>query len=81
MSTKSKKYNIKDESGIITTLITGLQEKGVVRLVHFGMFKVVSTKGHSRYDFKKRKVVPTAPYKLITFSPAKGLRDMFNKRK
>ncbi len=80
MSTKLKKYNIKDESGLIEGLITGLQTKGAVRFLHFGLFKVVSVKGRTRYNFKTRKVVPTLPYKSITFSPAKGLRDMFNKK-
>lgn len=66
---------------MIESLISALQVNGAVRFLHFGLFKIVPVKGRTRYDFKKRKIVPTGPYNLITFSPAKGLRDMFNTKR
>lgn len=72
----SKKINLKDKNGLIDELIHTLEKNGSARLVHFGLFRIVEIKGHKRYDFKERKVVPMKPYKQIIFTPSKGIREM-----
>lgn len=72
----SKRNNLKDNSGIVDKIIHELSVHGSVRLVHFGLFRVVEIKGHKRYDFKKRRVVEAKPYKQIIYTPARGIREM-----
>lgn len=77
-STKDRENNIRDDSGLVDKLVDALTRKGVARLVHFGLFRVVSVEGRKRYDFKKRRMVPVGSFKKITFTPAQGFRDMLN---
>ncbi|MBX4216155.1 HU family DNA-binding protein, partial [Candidatus Parcubacteria bacterium] len=72
--------NIKD-AGTVGNLVDTLARSGSVRLLHFGVFKVKTIKGHKRYDFKRRTVVPRKPYKQIIFTPAHGLREMLHTKK
>ena len=72
----NKIKNLKDTSGLIDQLVHELEKNGSARLVHFGLFKIKEIKGHKRYDFKARKVVPMEPYKQIIFTPSKGIREM-----
>lgn len=76
----SADYNIKDASGLVENLMVDLQKKGAVRLLHFGLFKVQTVKGKTRYDFVNKKIVPIPTFKKISFTPAKGLREMINKK-
>jgi len=72
----SKIPSIKDGNGLVDQLVHELSKKGSARLVHLGQFRVVEIKGHKRYDFKERRVVPMKPYKQIIFTPARGIREM-----
>lgn len=74
----SKEFNVKDKSGMIETLMTGLKNKGAVRLLHIGLFKVITIKDKSRYDFKSGKVVDVTPYKKISFTPSSSLKKVVN---
>jgi len=67
---------IVDKSGLLEQLIGELQKNGSARLVHLGLFRVKVLKGRKRYDFKKRKVIAMKPYKVIIFTPARGIREM-----
>lgn len=62
-------------------LVHELATHGSARLVHLGLFRVVEVKNRKRYDFKERRVANLEPYKQITFSPSKGIRDMLQKKK
>lgn len=73
-----KSINVKDTSGLVETLMTDLKTKGLVRFLHFGLFKVVSVQGRTRYDMISKKIVPVPTYKRILFTPAKGLKEMIN---
>lgn len=72
---------IKDKSGLIDSVVHELSTNGSVRLVHLGLFRVVTIKGHKRYEFKTRKVVAMKPYKQIIFTPARGIREMLRDNK
>lgn len=71
---------IKD-SAVVDALVRELSERGSARLVHLGLFRIVEVKGHKRYDFKKRDVVPMKPYKQIIFTPSQGIREMLKSGK
>lgn len=79
--TASKSNNLKDTSGLVDALVDQLSKKGVVRLVHLGLFRVLQIKGKKRYSFKTREVVDANPYKQIIFTPARGIRQMLREDK
>lgn len=72
---------IKDKSGLVDSLVSELSSAGSVRLVHLGLFRVKLIKGKKRYDFKSRKVIAVKPYKIIIFTPARGIREMLQGKK
>ena len=72
----SKSTNLTDKTGLIDKMVHALSTEGAVRLVHFGQFRIKTIKGHKRFDFKKREMVPMKPYKQIIFTPARGIREM-----
>lgn len=78
---KPKSVNLTDKSGLVDELVDRLAKGGKVRLVHFGLFRVATIKGKKRYDFKKRKVVSAEPYKIIIYTPARGIREMLREGK
>lgn len=72
---------IVDKTGLIDQLVGELESKGSARLVHLGLFRVKLIKGKKRYDFKERQVIAVKPYKIIIFTPARGIREMLRENK
>lgn len=75
-----KKQIIKDTTGFIDKLVEALSTGGDVQLTHFGRFRVVPVKGRKVYSFKERTMRPVPEYKIVMFTPSKGLREMLNKK-
>jgi nucleoid DNA-binding protein len=75
----SKRHIIKDQA-FVDKLVGELSDHGDVHITHLGRFRVVSVKGRKVYSSRERKMVPVPEFKMVCFTPSKGLRDMLNQR-